>query len=109
MSLKYTDKVRINRENELEEYRNQILEILEDSKQLAMDCDNLVKIRALKARCEKISKPRPTFKTENSREEKRKNYHQNKMKYSKVNQDKRQKIRDIGKVDIGNFFNSVPV
>lgn len=46
MALKYTEKVQICRQKELDEYKQQILDILEDSRQLVMDCDNLVKIRA---------------------------------------------------------------
>lgn len=58
MALKYTDKVQMNRQREIEEYRETILHILENSRQLVTECDNLVKLRALKARCEKIAKPR---------------------------------------------------
>lgn len=103
MTLKYTDKVQICRQKELDEYK-QILNILEDSRQLVMDCDNLVKIRALKTRCEKISRPRETIKTDATREGKRKNYHDNKEKYLSRKQDKRQKIREMNQVDLGAFY-----
>lgn len=58
MALKYADKLQLSRQVEIEAYRNSIVEVLENSKQLAMCCDNLVKLRALKTRCDKIAKPR---------------------------------------------------
>lgn len=60
MALKYSDKIQLNRRMEVDAYRQAIVEILEDSKQLAIGCDNLVKLRALKSRCEKIPRPRQT-------------------------------------------------
>ena len=109
MSLKYAEKVEIARQRELDEYREQILEILESSKQLALDCDNLVKMKALKARCDKISKPRPTLKTDSFREEQRKRYHENKQKYRERKEGRRQKIREISQANIRNFCNGVSV
>lgn len=108
MSLKYTDKVAISRNKELEEYREAIVAILEESKQLAMDCDNLVKMRALKTRCDKISKPRPTVTNDKLNEYKRRKYQENKEKCLSRKQEKRQKVRNIGQVDIGNFFSDIP-
>ena len=109
MSLTYADKVQICRQMELDEYKQQILEILENSKQLVMDCDSLVKIRALKTRCEKISKPRPTVITDTERENSRKRYHDNKERYLSNKKERREKIRKTGQVDVGIFFNGVPV
>jgi hypothetical protein len=104
MALKYNDKVQISRQKEIDEYRKRIVEILDESKQLATGCDNLVKLRALKTRCEKLSKPRPTLKTEEAREGKRKNYHENKSRYLEYKGEKRKKIRQIGQTDVGSFF-----
>ena len=108
MSLKYTDKVAISRRKELDDYREEIIRILEDSKQLALNCDNLVKMRALKSRCDKISKPRPTDSNQKLNEYKRRKYQENKEKCLSQKQEKRHKIRNIGQVDIGNFFNDAP-
>lgn len=46
---------------------------------------------ALKTICEKISRPRETIKTDATREEKRKNYHDNKERYLSRKQEKIQK------------------
>ena len=94
--MKYSDKMQISRHIEIAAYRQAIIDILEDSKQLAIGCDNLVKLRALKARCEKISRPRPTAKSNDQvRAYKRQKYHENKLESNKKLQLKRQKIREI--------------
>ena len=110
MSLTYSDKVQIDRQREIDEYRESIVNILESSKQLAMDCDNLVKLRALKTRCEKISKPRvgPGY-TEQQKVYQKRKYQDKKEKTCERLKEKRQHIRDLGGVDVGKFFNSVPV
>ena len=95
MALKYADKVELNRQKEISELRNTIISTLEDSKKLAMECDNLVKLRALKTRCEKVSKPRPTVNSDKSREANLKQYHANKERYGESRREKRQKIRQI--------------
>lgn len=109
MSLKYTDKVEINRQKEIDAYREDIIETLEKSKKLAEECNNLVKLRALKSRCDKISKPRPSSYNEDKKANMKKRYDQNKDKYLSTKREKRQKIRNVGQVDIGNFFGEVPV
>lgn len=107
MDVKYADKVNICRQKELQEYRDQIMDILEESRELAQGCENLVKIRALRARCEKILKPRGTIKTDAAKEEKRKNYHDNKEKYLLRKQEKRQQIRAMGQVHLGKFLEGI--
>ena len=102
MSLTYADKVRISRQYELEKYKQEILQILEDSKRLVDDCDTLVKMRALKTRCEKISKPRPSINTEEAREAKKRSYQENKTRYINAKRNKRQKIREIDETYISN-------
>ena len=95
MALKYADKVEINRQKEMGELRNTIIQTLENSKKLAMECDNLVKLRALKVRCDKVAKPRPTVNSDKSREANLRKYHENKEKYGENRRQKRQKIRNI--------------
>ena len=109
MSLKYAEKVEIARQRELDEYREQILEILESSKQLALDCDNLVKMRALKTRCEKISKPRQSLYDENKKNDMKRKYNENKERYLSTKKERREKIRKTCQVDVGDFFNGVSV
>lgn len=100
MTLKYSDKMQISRHMEVDAYRQAIIDILEDSKQLAIGCDNLVKLRALKTRCEKISRPRPTAESNDRvREYKRQKYHANKLESNKKLQIKRKKIREMGETD----------
>lgn len=109
MSLKYTDKVAISRRKELDDYREEIIRILEDSKQLALNCDNLVKMRALKSRCDKISKPRSSaIYDEGKKTDLKRRYEMNKDSISQRRKQKSSKIREVGKIDIGNFFNGVP-
>lgn len=63
----------------------------------AIGCDNLVKLRALKSRCEKIPRPRQTATSNDEiKAYKRKKYHENKTAANKKLQLKRQKIREIG-------------
>ena len=107
MSLKYTEKVQINRQNEIDAYREEIIQVLEDSKQLAMDCDNLVKLRALKSRCDKISKPRVGQSHSDRREYKKQRYEEQREELNNKQREKRQRIREIGQADIGKFFNDV--
>lgn len=100
MALKYSDKMQICRHMEVDAYRQAILDILEYSKQLAIGCDNLVKLRALKARCENISRPRPTAKSNDQvKAYKRQKYHENKLESNKKLQLKRQKIREMGETE----------
>jgi hypothetical protein len=110
MALKYNDKVQISRQKEIDEYRKRIVEILDESKQLATGCDNLVKLRALQMRCEKLSKPRvgPGYTEEQKQYQKRK-YQEVKEETSRRSKEKRQKINRIGHTDIGDFFGGVPV
>lgn len=101
MALQYSDKMQISRHIEVHAYRQAIIDILEDSKQLAMECDNLVKLRALKTRCEKISRPRPTVKSDDRvKAYKRRKYHENKLKSNRTLQSKRQKIREMGETEM---------
>lgn len=96
MGLKYSEKVQINRQQEIEECRRVIFEILENSKQLAMECDNLVKLRALKTRCDKIAKPRTGPSHADRSAYKKKRYEENKEELITRQREKRQKIRAIG-------------
>ena len=109
MSLSYTDKVAISRRKELDDYREEIIRILEDSKQLALNCDNLVKMRALKSRCDKISKPRVGPSHGDRSKYKKQKYEEKKEELNTRQREKRQKIRNLGQVDIGNFFSGVSV
>ena len=93
--LRYLDKVTISRNKQLDEYRKEILKILEDSKVLVMECDNLVKMRALKTRCEKISRPRTGPSHDERRDYRQKRYKENKEEISNRQREKRQKIREI--------------
>lgn len=97
MTLKYTDKVQLNRQREIDAYRNSIVEILESSKQLAACCDNLVKLRALKTRCDKIAKPRvgPGY-SEDQKLYRKRRYQENKDTVSKKSQLTREKIKAFG-------------
>ncbi len=100
MGLKYSEKVQISRQQEIEECRRVIYEILENSKQLAMECDNLVKLRALKTRCDKLAKPR----TGPGYDDRQKLYFKQRYQATKEAtrdrlQNKRQKIREIGRDD----------
>lgn len=97
MALKYSDKVQLNRQREIDEYRETILHILENSRQLVMECDNLVKLKALKTRCDKIAKPRagPGYSDQ------QRLYHKQKYQASREAtcerlKHKREKIRAIG-------------
>lgn len=47
------------RQEEVKRRQAEILKIIEESKSYVTECDNLIKLRALKARCEKITVPRP--------------------------------------------------
>lgn len=58
MTLTFADKKQLSRQKEIAAYRDSILESLKQSKKLALECDNLVKLRAMKMRCDKISQPR---------------------------------------------------
>lgn len=58
MTLKFAEKVQLTRQKEIDAYKHSILEVLESSKGLVLACDNLVKLWALKTRCDKISQPR---------------------------------------------------
>lgn len=110
MSLTYADKVEINRQNELAAYKERGIQILEESKKLVMDCDNLVKMKALITRCEKISKPRtgPGY-DDHQKQYQKKKYQERKEETCRKLRQKRQKIQEVGQVDIGNFFNTVPM
>lgn len=55
----YSEIVTHTRQEEIKRRQEEILEIIEGSKSYVTKCDNLVKLRALKARCEKITTPRP--------------------------------------------------
>lgn len=100
MALKYSDKIELSRHVEVDAYRQAILDILEDSKQLATGCNNIVKLRALKTRCENISRPRPTAKSNDRiKAYKRQKYHENKLESNKKLQLKRQKIREMGETE----------
>lgn len=100
MALKYSDKIQISRHMEIDAYRQAIVEILEESKQLATGCGNLVKLRALKSRCENISRPRPTAKSNDQvKAYKRQKYHENKIESNKTLQRRRQKIRQVGETE----------
>ena len=97
MSLTYAEKVAINRERELNAYKEELVRKLEDSKKLVMDCDNLVKMRALNTRIHKISKPRsgPGY-NESQKIQQRKKYQQDKDKISQKSKQKREEIKRIG-------------
>ena len=95
MALTYAEKIDINRKIELDSYREELIQVLEDSKKLVLDCNNLVQMRALKTRIDKISNPRKTDKSDEFREYKRKKYHENKERYNEQLRMKRQKIREI--------------
>lgn len=107
MSLKYTEKVQISRQKEIEERRLRICSKLEESKKLAIECDNLVKLRALEARCDKISKPRSGPSYGDRSTYRKKKYEENKEGLNLRQREKRQKIRDMSNVDIGNFFTGI--
>lgn len=109
MSLKYDEKVQISRQQEIEAYRQRIATKLDESKRLANGYDSLVKLRALEMRIDKLSKPRPTLKSEELNKYKRKKYQENKETRNEKLQQKREKIRQIGKTDIGKFLAGVPV
>lgn len=100
MALKYTDKVQLNRQREIDEYRETILHILENSRQLVTECDNLVKLRALKTRCEKIAKPRAGPSHDERRVYKKQRYEQNREDINARQRDKRKKIRDLSQADV---------
>ena len=100
MALKYSDKVQLNRQREIDEYRETIIHILENSRQLVMECDNLVKLRALKTRCDKIAKPRAGPSHDERRVYKKQRYEQNREEINARQREKRKKIRELGEADI---------
>lgn len=59
----YIEIVTQTRQDEIKRRQEEILKIIEDSKSYVTECDNLVKLRALKKRCEKITMPRPPRET----------------------------------------------
>lgn len=67
----YSEMVTQNREDEIKRRQEEILKIIDDSKSYVTECDNLVKLRALKKRCEKITMPRPPRETKPKNDEKR--------------------------------------
>lgn len=62
----YSDVILHSREVEITRRKEEILKIIEDSKTYVMEQDNLIKLRALKRRCEKITEPR-SYKEKNSK------------------------------------------
>ena len=54
----YSDVILHTRQVEIARRQEEILKIMEDSRAYVMEQDNLVKLRALKKRCEKITAPR---------------------------------------------------
>lgn len=58
----YSDALRTAKEVEIARRQEEIVAILEESKKYATGCDNLLKLRALKTRCEKITQPRSNKK-----------------------------------------------
>lgn len=55
----YSEVISHARQAEIVRRREETLEIIEASKTFVLEQDNLIKLRALKARCEKITTPRP--------------------------------------------------
>lgn len=100
MALKYSDKVQLNRQREIDEYRETIIHILENSRQLVMECDSLVKLRALKTRCDKIAKPRagPGYNDQQKLYQKQK-YQAERETIGERLKCKRQKIRTMGEAE----------
>lgn len=55
----YSEVISHARQAEIVRRLEETLEIIEASKTFVMEQDNLIKLRALNARCEKITTPRP--------------------------------------------------
>ncbi len=96
MTLKFAEKVQLSRQREMDAYKKSIVEILENSKGLALACDNLVKLRALKTRCDKISQPRagPGY-NEQQKKYQKKRYQMLRQETCKKLNMKRKQIRDL--------------
>lgn len=96
MALNFAEKVQISRQREIDTYKDSILQTLEESKELAVACNNLVKLRAMKTRCDKISQPRvgPGY-NEQQREYQRKRYQLSRHETCRKLKTKRNKIREL--------------
>lgn len=94
MALKYKDKISLHHDNAVYARRQEILQILEQSKELVFNLDNMVQLNALKTRCEKIAKPRKGPSYDREREKAR--YRTKREHITKQLREKRQKIREMG-------------
>lgn len=94
MALKYKDKISLHHDNAVYARRQEILQILEQSKELVFNLDSMVQLNALKTRCEKIAKPRKGPSYDREREKAR--YRTRSEHVTRQLREKRQKIRQIG-------------
>lgn len=94
--MKYKEKVQICRQFGIEQKKREIVRALEDSKALVEQCDNLLKLRALQTRVNKVATPRPTKKCdEKAQQYRRQKYLESRKEISNNSREKRQKIREI--------------
>ena len=93
MSLKYKEKASLMHDQEVKEIREDIMATLEDSKKLAFETDNLKKLSALKARCEKMKTPRKTLIYD--KDVAKIKYQENRDELVRQKRDKRQRIREF--------------
>lgn len=96
MALNFAEKVQISRQREIDTYKDSILQTLEESKKLVVSCNNLVKLRGMKTRCDKISQPRvgPGY-NEQQKEYQRKRYQLLRQETCRKLKMKRKQIREL--------------
>lgn len=94
MALKYKDNISLHHDNTVCARRQEILQILEESKEMVYNLHSMVlQLNALKTRCQKIANPRKGPSYDKVKEQAR--YQQNRKHITEKLRHKRQKIRDI--------------
>lgn len=93
MALKYKDKILLHHDNAVCARREEILQILEESKAMVNNLHSMVQLNALKTRCQKIATPRKGPSYDKAKEEAR--YRENREHITQQLRHKRQKIREI--------------
>lgn len=99
MALKYKDKVSLHHDNAVYVRRQEILQILEESKKMVFNIHSMVQLNALKTRCQKIANPRRGPSYDKEKEQAR--YRKKSEHIKKQLREKRQKIREVGLPDAG--------
>jgi hypothetical protein len=97
MALKYKDKISLHHDNTVYARRQEILQILEESKKMVYNLDSMVQLNALKTRCQKIATPRKGPAYDKAKEQAR--YQSNREHITEQLRYKRQKIRDVKQQD----------